>query len=299
METNHTSLPQAEGTEPLSTGQLFWRVQHLYTAQFRQWFAITAPTSVLATVILVLGDQEIRAIARTIPKWTELQHPRELLEITILRFGGYFVAWFLGCFALAGIATIVCGLDSDDEDLPLRDSHQRARERIGALFSLAVVTFVAFLIGMAAAGIVESAIVKIVGWARFAPYSYTEALIGTVVVASVVSWVGMAIPLVLRGDMGVWAALKKSLEVADGNQGFLVLLVIESTVGSYVAWYAAGYALRFVPTPVRLWESYTWISLLVSALASAAVEPPLLIGLSVLADEGSRRTEPPPPSLGA
>ena len=65
------------------------------------------------------------------------------------------------------------------------------------------------------------------------------SLIGYGAVASIVSWFGAAIPLVLRGNSSVWIALKKSLEASDGYPGFLFLLVIESLVGSYLAWYVA------------------------------------------------------------
>jgi hypothetical protein len=97
--------------------------------------------------------------------------------------------------------------------------------------------------GMAAMGVVDVAIVKIIGWARFSRFVFAASLIAYVAVASIVSWFGAAIPLVLRGNISVWTALRKSLEASDGYQGFLFLLVIESLVGSYLAWSVAHYVL--------------------------------------------------------
>ncbi len=49
---------------------------------------------------------------------------------------------------------------------------------------------------------------------------------GSVIVASIVSWFGAAIPLVLRTKIGVWAALKRSVELSTGYEWALFLLFI-------------------------------------------------------------------------
>jgi hypothetical protein len=88
---------------------------------------------------------------------------------------------------------------------------------------------------------------------------------------------------------GAWLGMKKSLQAADGNQGFLFLIVVQSLVGSYVAWYGTHYGLPLLlPPSIRFSSWYAWIALVVPALASAAVQPPLFIGFSLLADESSR-----------
>jgi hypothetical protein len=86
-------------------------------------------------------------------------------------------------------------------------------------------------------------------------------------------------------DVDVWAAVKKSLEPADGYQGFLFLLVVQSLIGSYIAWYPTHYVLFWMlPDSIRLSAWYGWIALFVAALASAAVQPPMFIGFSLLAE---------------
>jgi hypothetical protein len=66
-------------------------------------------------------------------------------------------------------------------------------------------------------------------------------------------------------------------------------LVIQSVVGSYLAWYAVLYGLALVVPPyLRRTDWYGWGVALVAVLAAAAVEPPLFIGFSLLAEESSQ-----------
>jgi hypothetical protein len=112
---------------------------------------------------------------------------------------------------------------------------------------------------------------------------------GVVVISIITSWFAMAIPLILAEDIGAWAALRKSLRLSNGYEGFLSLLVCESLVGSYVAWYAVHYGLTFLfPAQFRYSAWYGWIVYGLTILASAAVQPPMFIGFSLLAaDESS------------
>jgi len=264
----------------------------LYRQEFRRWFAITAPTSVIASVVLVLTDRQIREIFSHIPRY-QIPHLVDLAESLALRFGGVFIAWLLGAFALGGIATAVNSLDPTDDDVWRHDSHQRTREHFGAVLLIALFTFCMFLLGIAAVGMVILAIGKLVGWVHFYRFNFAMSFVGSVVVAGAVSWFGMAIPLVLRGNIGTWAALKRSVRLSNGYEGSLFLLVIESVVGSYLAWYAVLYGLALVVPPyLRRTDWYGWVVALVAVLAAAGVEPPLFIGFSLLAEESSQVTAP-------
>jgi hypothetical protein len=64
----------------------------------------------------------------------------------------------------------------------------------------------------------------------------------------------------------------------------LFLLVVESMAGSYVAWYAVPLGLRFLfPPHLQYTTWYGWVVYFVAILASAAVQPPMFIGFSLLA----------------
>ena len=257
----------------------------LYRQEFRRWFGITATTSLVAGVVLIIADQRLRAIFSVYPRG-HIPTPTELLQAFVWRFGGFFLAWLLGAFALGAIATELSDKESETNEVWIHDSHQRSREHFGNLLVIALMTFCIFGVGMAAVAMVVLAIGKAVGWTHFARYNLLASLVGSVIVASLVSWFGIAIPLVLRGNIGAWAALKRSVRLSDGYEGSLFLLVIQSVVGSYLAWYAAVYGLALVvPPQLRFTSWYGWAVTLVAVLAAAAVEPPLFIGFSLLADE--------------
>jgi hypothetical protein len=286
VESNWPPALQAEVDALPRPGFLLERVHFLYRNQSRRWFAIMAPTSVLAAIVLLLSDQQVKAIFRSIPRGETQYHTGEFVEGLALRFGGFFVSWLLGCFALAAIATAVNSLDQHDDSVAWEhDSYQRAREHLGRIVLAAAVTFCAFLASLALAQFVPLAAAKLIGWSHFSRFMFAATFILYIVVASIVSWLGAAIPIILGGEITVWAALKRSVEVSSGYEGALFLLVIESLVGSYLAWYATYHGLRMlVPDHLRhrLW--YGWGVYLLAVLVTAAVEPPLFIGFSLLAD---------------
>ncbi len=275
---------------------VFKDVFSVYTGQFWRWFAITAPTSMLASVVLLMADRKIKDIYRSFPITQISHHMLEVAESGVLRYGSFFISWFLGCFALAAIATVVNGLDEGErEDVWISDSFQRAREHFGPLLLAAVVTFGIFLASMAAMEFVVFTLIRAVGWARFSRFNYEASFVGVVVVSSIVSWFGMAIPLILAGDSGAWAALRKSLKISNRYEVFLALLVCESMVGSYVAWYAVHYGLTFLfPAQLTYTAWYGWLVYFVTILASAAVQPPMFIGFSLLATNERANSSPLP-----
>jgi hypothetical protein len=139
--------------------RLLNNVFNLYRQQFWRWFAITAPTSLIASVVLVVTDRQIREIFSHVPRY-QIPHLVDLAESFALRFGGFFIAWLLGAFALGAIATIVNNLDADDDEVWRHDSHQRTREHFGAVILIALLTFCSFLVGMVAVGVVILPIAK-------------------------------------------------------------------------------------------------------------------------------------------
>jgi hypothetical protein len=285
MDPNYSTVEPVELLGASRPSLLLKNVYAVYAGQFRRWFGITAPTSLLASIVLLMADQRIRAIYRGIPRGEIQYHWAEIVESLVVRFGGFFIIWFLGCFALAAIATAANGLNADDSNEVWKiDSHQRAREHFGALLLTAAFTFCIFLAGAAVFGFVLSTLIRVVGWAHFARFNLVASLIGYVIVASIVSWFGMAIPLILSSDIGVRKALKTSLKISNGYEGFLFLLVVESLAGSYVGWYAVHYGLIFLLPPQFQYTAwYGWLVYGLSILASAAVQPPMFIGFSLLA----------------
>ncbi len=285
VEPTYSIAPQAEAVSTARPGVLLKSVFALYRSQFPRWFGITAPTSLLATAVIWMADQRLKAIYRGVPIFEMKNHFWEIAAAMVLRFGSYFVAWLLGCFALAAIAAVVSGLNGDEDDATWRaDSHQAAREHFGKLALAGLFTFCAFLSGIAITLFVTEAVGRVTSRAFLLRFNVGIVLVGYVAVASVVSWLGMAIPLILRNS-GVWAALKRSLELSNGYEGALLWLVVQSSVGSYLAAYGTYYGFRlFFPVPLQYTLWYGWLVFIVAVLAGAAIEPPIFIGFSLLAD---------------
>ena len=200
MEANYSIAPPVEALGISRSRLLLTNVFTLYRNQFARWFAITAPTSLLAAAVLWMADQQIRAIFRSIPPLAMKYHPGALAATLTLRFGSYFTSWLLGCFALAAIATVVNDLDGEELDsVWIHDSHQRARDHFGGLVVDALFTFCVFLSALAVAGFVEFAAIRVVGWSQFSRFNYGISLAGGVVVASIVCWLGKNMPLIVAG----------------------------------------------------------------------------------------------------
>jgi hypothetical protein len=261
-------------------------VYSVYRSLFRRLLWIALPPSLLAAVVFARAEVHVQAIFASIPRG-EIPHAWDkLAEAGLARYGSFFVSWLLGCMVLAAIATVVNDLD-DSNEVWIKDSYQRARERPGALLVVALFTFCLLLAGLAGVGLIGIAVVRVVGWAHFARFNFFTALVGYAVVASIVSWFGMAIPLILDGERKVWRALKKSVTLSNGYEGFLFLLVLESMAGPYVTWYAVHYGFSLLlPFQPQYAEWYGWLVYFALIVASAALEPPMFIGFALLAATG-------------
>jgi hypothetical protein len=71
--------------------------------------------------------------------------------------------------------------------------------------------------------------------------SYWAALFGYLVVASVLSRFGTAIPLLIREPVSAWHALNMSVRLTRGHSGYLIVLAVESVAGSFLASLAIRY----------------------------------------------------------
>jgi branched-subunit amino acid transport protein len=261
-------------------------VHSLYHRQFRRWFGIMAPTSLLAGLVLVLADMRIRDIFRNIHRGEFASHVVDIAAAGALRYGSFFLSWVLGCFALAAIATVVSQYDAEENGGVWRhDSYERARQNLSAIFLAGLIMFCLFLTGTVVCTLVWTSTIRIIGRSRFEQFNYAIALVLYVFIGGIVSWLGVAIPLIVGGKIRLGAALRKSLKLSNGYELALFLLVVESAVGGLVAWYVTLHGLRLiVPDQLRYTFWYGWLVNVVGVLASAAVDPPLFLGLSLLAN---------------
>jgi hypothetical protein len=178
LDPNYSIIEPVELAGANRASSLLKNVYTLYGSQFWRWFGITAPTSLLASAVLLLSDQRVRAIYSSIPRSEIQYHSAEIIEAFVVRLGGFFISWFLGCFALAAVATAATGLDADDSnDVWKSDSYQRARQHLGPLLLVTAFTFCAFLAGTAVLGFIESSLIRVIGWAHFVRFNLLASLI--------------------------------------------------------------------------------------------------------------------------
>ena len=208
MDVSYPPRQQFEVGGISRSRRLLTKVFILYQQQFPRWFGITAPTSLMAAIVFVIADRQIREIFNGISPHQMTSHLADLVVAFALRFGGFFIAWLLGAFALGAIATVANKLDAHDDEVWRHDSHQLTREHFGAVILIALFTFCMFLLGAAVVLMVTLAMGKVIGRAHFYRFNFAFSLAGIVIVAGIISWFGMAIPLILRGNIGTWAALK-------------------------------------------------------------------------------------------
>lgn len=284
MEPDYSHALQAEVDAPRPR-LLLQTVHRLYHRQFLRWFGIIAPTSLLAGLVLMLADIRIREIFRNIPRGEVALHIADIAAAGALRYGSFLLSWLLGCFALAAIATVLSqGETEENAAVWKHDSYERARQNLGAIFLAGLLMFCLFLTGTVVCTLLWTSVIRSVGRSRF-EFNYVFVLLVYMVIGSIVSWLGVAIPLIVGGKIRLGAALKKSVKLSNGYEVALFLLVVESAVGGLVAWYVTLHGLRLiVPDQLRYTAWYGWFVNIVGVLASAAVDPPLFLGLSLLAN---------------
>lgn len=282
------SYPGLSGIETRPSAKiLLHRVYKLYAQSYWRWFRITAPASLTAAFALLLTSQKANELFRMLPQGPAVvHHIPELLEQTLIRFGGFFFAWLTGCLALGAIATILHSQDAEEDLSGLSDSFVRVRQLMLPVSVVATLTFALFIVGIGAGSVAGFAAGKIAGPKYFYRAVFYSSELFYFLELAVLSWFGPSIPLIIRDRIGAWRALKGSLRLSDGYEGFLFLLTVESVVGTYLANFVVRYAAGVVESrlPDSWLEVMPWIVYFSVALASAAVQPPMFIGFSLLAD---------------
>lgn len=292
MDTNYVLPLHADAPESRRPAFLLKTVYRVYRERFGTWFAIIAPTSLVAAATLIIVDYRTREIYHSIPRGEISHHKADIVEIGLLRFAGFFFSWLLGCFALGAISSeINADAEKEEDKGPWKhDAHQQTRQHFGQVLSIACLSFFAFLVGLALAQVVEFAAGKTLGHQRFGPFAYWAGVAGYIVVASIASWLGAAVPLVVKGDCSVWAALKTSIALSSGYEGAFLWLVLQSVLGSYAGWYLTHYlAGALLPHAILHTVLGYWSVIAAAVLASAAADPPIFIAFSLLANPGKFR----------
>lgn len=288
---NYAAVPAVEDRP--STWALLHKVYCIYRDHHIKFATITIPAALFASFAITLSRLEGRYLSSKLTWNVEiLQHPWELAQIFGVATLGFFLVWFFGCFAFAATASTVQSLAPESiENLDISDGYSRARDCVRPIFVFAVLTFL--MLGAAyylsiwlaprVAGKMPSAQT---GHAAFFVVIYGTCLLAI----AFVTRYSLAIPKIVDRGGSAWRAMLSTAPMTDGYDGYLLLLVAESVLGTYLAQIVVFLTVQKVLQRTGMidtaWSG--WILILAVALGSALVQPPMFIGFSLLYLEQTR-----------
>jgi hypothetical protein len=283
-----------------STASFMSQVLLTYRTHFGGFVRLAFPAVLIGYVITLIAHIEIREIISSF-RLGDLtrSHTWQYIEIGLLNLTAAFVSWLGSCISFGAIAFVTREAAEHRPFPSFSASLSKACDRIGSLFRLAVVLFVAALVGGVALTLFWSFVIFFVIRLRTSQFDLAlrttlYILIGLGMV--VFSRVWVAIPAFVLDHCRVGESLFRSDERTQGQWLKLAALVAKSLVAGYIAaalpFWLAAWATAGVPQP---W----WLGWVLDALAVvgvSTVEPLLFIGFSLIYLQGATPLNPEPAS---
>jgi hypothetical protein len=138
---------------PRATPLEFLReVMHIYHQHLSLFLKLVLPAAVIAWASYYAANQLVEEISRHFPRDPRLfaSHKAEILEMYLIRTGGFFVTWLVYCFSYAGISVAMGKLHEGTIPEGPGQCLQGIREKMGSFLRLCLVLFVIAGIGFAA-----------------------------------------------------------------------------------------------------------------------------------------------------
>lgn len=287
---NPTELAEAKHREkwaPLQSGsvavgEFIAEVLSTYRSQLWLFARIAAPGVVVGYIALMLGRDEVREIARHLPRGTAIiSHPTEFLEMWLANLAAYLVSWTASCFSFGAICWAVREIAAGVVP-SASDCFVEVRQQIGSLARLSLLLFVLFLVGMAAATLLSTGIFWMLlrGHIRYGVLVIWAVSFGTFGLAMLVlSRFGLAVPALILDDCSVSKAMFLSDELTEGRWLTLAILLAKSLIVGYVAGMIPFWMMSWARPYIRFpW----WLPVVGSIAVVAIVEPFMFIGFAAL-----------------
>ena len=294
---NYAAVPAFDARP--SSWTLLHQVYILYREHHRKFAAITIPAALFAAFAISVCHTEGAYLASRAPKGLEiLYHRWQYAQILGVGAMGFFLPWFFGCFAFAATATVVRNLLSqEDGQVDIGDGYARARECILPILLFSALTFLIVALGFTAGTWLGGNVMVRISNHHVSRFAYwMVALAGWLLAIAFVTRYALALPSIVHKKVGALQAMRSTVALTEGYDGYLFLLAMESFVGTIVASYAAAFFVMLLLQRAPLIESpwSEWIIIVAAVLASALVEPPMFIGFSLLYFEQTRERQPQP-----
>jgi hypothetical protein len=187
-------------------GDFVAEVFRTYHSHFWLFFKITAPAVIASTIAIITARNEVREIARHLPRGLELlAHPTEMFEMWLVNFSSWLVSWMAFSFAFGAICI---ALDKTEAGFTASAWHslRNVRERLGPFFRISLLLFILLLIAEVASVLLESGVFWILHQLQIHPSRLAILVLSYAVVGPallVLSRFALAIPAVILDDCSV------------------------------------------------------------------------------------------------
>jgi hypothetical protein len=267
---------------PHATGDFIAEVIRVYHGHFWLFIKFVAPAVVLGYIAVQMGRNEVREIARHLPRGFEFRsYQTFVIEIWLATLASYLASWMVFCFLFGGICSATRQIDKGTVPSPWA-CFGGVRENLGSLTRLSLLLFFLVLLALAAANLLGLGLL----WAMHlhgAHFSFftigviSYALGGLILL--VVSRFALAIPALILDNCGVGQSMFRSDELTEGKWLTLAILLAKSLIGGYVAGMFPFWLARWLSADV--WFP-PWLLRGASVAAVTVIEPVMFIGFALL-----------------
>ena len=281
--------------QKLSWSYVLSQSYRLYAEDFRTYFRLAIIPVVIAYAFTYFERPAARHFLRSgflpmfSPRWVAVT-----ILITFLQDAFY---WTISTFFFASIAATLQNLKKADTQSILV-VFMLLRKRLGALISIALLTWTLFFLGRGLSAFAVFQILERFGFGRnFWAVSGGIGLM-LVLLAGLLSKFGLAVPeLMSNPSVSARDAVRNSLKMTAGWELFFMMFLVKSAILAYCINWVADLGLNWKWHHWPLNEAaYFWIQWIVYICIAAALESPFFIAFSVLYSELKAQ---PKNSLGA
>jgi energy-converting hydrogenase Eha subunit A len=267
---------------------LWKRTYSLYCSGWRRHFLTALPPAVFSVLVYVAGNVLLHELSRGFRLSGRLDRTFWILIFRTLavRLPEFGLPWLMTAVAFAAVSSAILGNHAAENERRIADSYTSARERLGPILAVGLITFLVMVLGYAVVALCTQVIVS----SPLAPKQHRVLVLEAVLGVGLALWVGLlsraglSIPYLMDHDgAGAWRAIKTSIRMSDGYEPFFIFLAVQTVLFSLLGPWLGRQAL------LRLWARglisapvYEWLRYSLDALAPAAVETVLFVGFTVL-----------------
>ena len=188
--------------------------------------------------------------------------------------------WILSAFFCAAVAATF--YRDQASSLAISDAYTLPRHRIGAIATIALLSWTVFFIGRASLSFALDYLMMRTHASRWIETAVIDVFL--LALAGLVARWGLAIPALMQDPkISIWEALRTSVQRTEDWEAFFMFFLAKAGVSAYVGYWLVREAMHWAwyHTSVSA-TAYVWIEWALYICLAAALESPLFIAFSVL-----------------